>query len=145
MDKLLVTLLMPLASGDMFRNYPFSEAYMSSRALPGSASRQPSPEFLQASLDALAAWVVILDGAGRILFANRSWLDHAAATDDYLAACAVWERENVRCPTSDLPRPGSAARPASTHHKDTMQRTGRPTRPAPGTAALQLTAFDRAA
>ncbi|MDX9980811.1 MAG: PAS domain S-box protein [Lentisphaeria bacterium] len=42
-------------------------------------------------MDALAAWVVILDGAGRILLANRAWQDHAAATDDYLAACADWD------------------------------------------------------
>lgn len=58
---------------------------------PGSASSRPSSEFLQASLDALAAWVVILDATGRILLANRAWREQATATDDYFAACAAWD------------------------------------------------------
>ena len=52
-------------------------------------------DFLQATLDSLAAHIAVLDDAGEILLTNRAWADFAAANgsgpiglgENYLAAC----------------------------------------------------------
>lgn len=62
------------------------------RLVAAEQARRESEQFLQATLDSLAAHIVILDDSGRIAYFNRPWRDHAERAMGKPAADAVGRR-----------------------------------------------------